>query len=156
MLFRSQIAEPLEKLKTKVKYTSDTVDFITPLMEKTFRIVNRHVAGTKAYAMIMNMQGSDSYVKELYYLNKLENPTNNFDGTNYIFRDLETAKNIAEDLELSLKDEDKKVSLNRFDDIKYTKEIKEPGEIVANNYWEYLSFEKYKEKAEELMKKFPE
>ena len=156
--FMKQIAQPLAKLKTIVRYDSSTVKFLTPLKESAYLITQCYGKRFNPYAMVMGLSGHHSHISEPYYLKVLNNPTDNFENTNYVFRELEAAKNIAEDTELQLEEcnNEGKITLPRDGETKFNSHFKEPGELVLHNNFCLISFEKYTKKAEELMKKFPD
>lgn len=158
-VFMKQIAKPLEKLSTKVRYSTNSVNFITPLQKDAYSVIYGYGKDAFPYAMVMGLTGYNSHVKNPYYLEALKNPTDNFRNTNCPFKDLEVAKNIAEDAELRLQGYNcnNKVEISREGDVNlgYT-QFKQPGEVVIRDNWKFLSFEKYTKKAEELMKRFPD
>ena len=142
-VFIKQIAEPLSKLKTRVHYNGTSVNFKLPNEKYTSTIIDHYTRQDGIIGMIMNISGAGAYSKTPCYLNALKNPSNNFES-HRIFAELEMAKNIAEDDELSSMGYncDNKQTLDRSQDTKYATNLVEPGEEIESFGHKIISFQK--------------
>lgn len=154
--FVKQVINPIEKSKTKVYYNGYTVKFISPI-RKVAQSVFQSWKTDNPIATVIDLTGLFAYVRNAHYLNKLKNPTHNF-YYSHPFSVIETAKNIAEDVDLVLEsgNTDEGVYLSREGEKEFSMIDSKFSEILKTKFNNVLPEEEIDKKTESLLAKYPD
>ena len=154
-IFVRTIAKPLETFDTIVRFNGQSVSFKTPF-QKYFNLIVEALNPRNKYPIaLVTPQKKDNALRNCQMLNHLLNPSYVFQDMPKIFKDLETAKNIAEDAFFQKIGYKNQTVQRKFNNI-HLIEIKEPGLLAQSADKEIISYEKYSQKAQELLERYPE